>query len=81
MMPQRVRVGRDVRLVARHVDGVELEGRPRLRPGQPIDVVGVDDPCSLRARRANVWTWLVVDVGSGGPVFRGFCRWDLPTRE
>ena len=76
MMAQRVRVGRDVRLVARHVDGVELEGRSRLRPGQPVDLIGIDDQFSARGRRANVWTWLLIDVGISGPVFRGFCRWE-----
>lgn len=76
MRPQRVCIGRDVHLVARHVDGVEIEGPARLRPGQLVDVVGADENDRAAAQRASVWTWLVVRLGSTGPMFRGFCRWD-----
>jgi hypothetical protein len=77
MIRRRVWVGRDVRAVLEKADGVELEGRTRLRPGHDVDIVM---PCSggggvPLVRPAEVWSWRVIRAGSDGPVFRGFCRW------
>jgi hypothetical protein len=72
-----VRLGRDVRLLVERADGLELEGRARLAPGRPVDIVlasatggGADT-----VRPAVVWTWTLVRVGSAGALYRGLCRW------
>jgi hypothetical protein len=70
---QRVCVGRDVRVLAEVTAGIEIEGETRLRPGHPVEIVQ-PGPANL-TRTAVVWTWHVARVGSGGPTYRGFCRW------
>lgn len=52
--------------------GVELEGPIRLAPGRTVDVVWEDERSE---RLAVVWTWVLVRMGSTGPVYRGLCRW------
>jgi hypothetical protein len=76
MTRQRVRVGQDVRVVSDGPDGVELEGRARLAPGRPVDIVlaaaGTSAP---PVKTALVWSWSVVRVGRAGATYRGVCRW------
>jgi hypothetical protein len=77
MTRQRVRVGRDVRVVSDGPDGVELEGPARLAPGRPVDIV-LAAPAGVSAppvRTALVWSWSVVRVGRAGATYRGLCRW------
>ena len=69
-----VHVGRDVRRVGESRDGIELEGRSRLRPGSEIDLVLPDPHGASRVVTVRVWSWTIVAVGSNGPVFRGVCR-------
>jgi hypothetical protein len=74
-MPSRVIVGRDVDVIRELPDGVELMGRARLRPGFPIEIAhGVNGATAPRGA-AVVWSWRIRCLGSGGPIFRGECRW------
>ena len=77
MTSQRVRLGRDVRVVSEHTDGLELEGATRLAPGRPIDLVLAPAAAAAPAtiKEGMLCSWAVVRVGSGGLMFRGFCRW------
>jgi hypothetical protein len=76
-MPARIWVGRDVRVVRETADGLEIEGPARLRPGGHVEVVLPRAGGSgIGVRRALVWTWSVAELGSDGPLYRGFCRWD-----
>jgi hypothetical protein len=76
MTARRVQVGRDVRLLEQTDEGVDLEGPTRLRPGQMVDLVLADDTGRpIAGRRAEVLTWFVVRLGSGGPMFSGHCTW------
>jgi hypothetical protein len=76
MTPRRVQIGRDVRLLEQTEEGIDLEGPTRLRPGQLVDLVIPDaDGKSSIGRRAEVLTWFVVQLGSGGPMFAGHCSW------
>ncbi len=73
---QRVRIGRDVRIVAERGDGVALEGPARLSPGRPVDIVLAAPPgVEPAVRTAQVWSWSVVRVGKSGATYRGLCRW------
>lgn len=75
MIRARVEIGREVQCVAETHDAIELTGRMRLHPGRPVDVVtqpGRDGG----TRRGIVHSWRVVALGSGGPVYRGTCRWE-----
>jgi hypothetical protein len=76
MTSRRVHVGRDVRLLDQTDEGIDLEGPTRLRPGQMVDLIlpGEAGRPSL-GRRAEVLTWFVVRLGSGGPMFAGHCSW------
>ena len=76
MTSRRVHVGRDVRLLEQTDEGIDLEGATRLRPGQMVDLVMPGEAGRLGAgRRAEVLTWFVVRLGSGGPMFAGHCTW------
>ena len=79
MRHMRVHLGRDCTLVAEDEYGVEVESPRRLVPGRPVDLVR-DGP-SISVRPAVVWTWRVVRMGSSGPRYRGYCRWQHPARE
>ena len=76
-MAGRVFVGRDVNVIRELPEGLDLAGRVRLRPGHPVDVVR---PRAIAggttSRRALVWSWDLVALGSGGPLYRGLCRWE-----
>jgi hypothetical protein len=72
----RLAVGRDLLVITEQDDGVEVEGRARLRPGRDVELVYGPVPGALPLmRRACVHTWRVVRVGRDGVLFRGFCRW------
>ena len=74
---QRVRIGRDVRVVAERPDGLELEGPARLSPGRAIDIVLADEQRSGEAavKPAFVRSWYVIRVGRTGATYRGRCCW------
>jgi len=75
--PRRVFIGRDVKLVREMPDGVDLAGRIRLRPGHSVDLVLPPRMSGeIQARRALVWSWTIVSLGSSGPMYRGLCRWE-----
>ncbi len=76
-MPGRVFVGRDVNVVRETSEGLDLAGRIRLRPGHSIELV-LPRPIvgETSSRRALVWCWNLVSLGSGGPLYRGLCRWE-----
>ncbi len=73
-------LGRGLSLVAIDEDGVELEGTRRLSPGRVILLFGVA-PAPARGRRAYVSSWRVVQPGSGGLLYRGYCEWVDNGRE
>lgn len=76
MVMQRVAIGRDVNAILEREDGIELEGRARLRPGHDVDIVMVSThAASPTVRRAVVWCWYVKRLGRDGPIFRGVCHW------
>jgi hypothetical protein len=76
MTGQRMYVGRDLHVTAELADGVDLEGRARLRPGLIVDLVWPAGPSAGgRVRRARVWSWTVVRLGRDGPHYRGHCHW------
>jgi hypothetical protein len=73
----RIYLGRDVTVLRETREGVELDGRMRLRPGFTVDLVSARSTCEAPStRQAQVMSWWIRDVGSGGPRYRGFCRWD-----
>jgi hypothetical protein len=61
-------------MVSEGEEGVEIEGRGRLRPGRDIELVRAGGICT-EVRRAEILSWRVVRIGSDGILFRGFCRW------
>ena len=76
-MRGRVVIGRDVNVLRESAEGLELAGRVRLRPGYCVDVLRAATPSRpVTVRRAVVCSWMVVSLGSGGPTYRGTCRWD-----
>ena len=77
MIAARVFVGRDVNVVRETGDGLDLAGRVRLRPGHSVVVV-LPRPIAgdETTRRAVVWSWNLVALGSGGPLYRGLCHWE-----
>jgi hypothetical protein len=68
--PFRLRTGRDFVLLREDDTGVEIESGARLSPGRVVEILAPD-----RTRRAVVWSWWLVAVGSSGPIYRGACRW------
>jgi hypothetical protein len=77
MTGQRVHVGRDLHVTEELTDGIDLEGRARLRPGLLVDLVWPSFSSSPgRVKRARVWSWSVVRLGRDGPHYRGHCRWE-----
>jgi len=76
-MRGRVLIGHDVNIVRESAEGLELAGRVRLRPGYCVEVVRSATPSRASSvRRALVCSWAVVSLGSGGPTYRGTCRWE-----
>ena len=79
LIRQRVRIGRDVRVVAERPEGLELEGPTRLAPGRAVELV-MPSPADAAAglvKPAVVWSWYVVRVGPAGATYRGICRWSV----
>jgi hypothetical protein len=57
--------------------GIEVLSRVRLRPGFMVHVLpppGV--PAQTSSRPALVVSWWIRAMGSDGPTYRGFCKWD-----
>ncbi len=77
MTRQRVRVGRDVRVVAERPDGIELEGSARLPPGRVVELVLADGDSggAGAVKPALVRSWYVIRVGRTGATYRGSCCW------
>ena len=72
----RLSIGRDLQLVAENDEGVEVEGRARLRPGRDIELArGTLGDCTPDVRRAVVHSWRVARIGRDDVLYRGFCRW------
>jgi hypothetical protein len=71
----RIFLGPNLMVVRETDDGVELEGRSRLRPGREVDLVYPPAAGGQPVRRAAVLSWRVARVGAAGVVFRGECRW------
>jgi hypothetical protein len=72
----RVRVGRDVLVLDEDEDRIYLEGSCRLRPGHPVVIVSpAADDQPVLIRTAVVWSWRLVRVGSGRPLYEGICQW------
>ncbi|MEI6244537.1 MAG: hypothetical protein WCQ64_05775, partial [Acidobacteriota bacterium] len=53
-----------------------VEGPVRLRPGQPIELIGRWPGLGEDIGRARVVTWRIVRLTSEGPLYRGCCRLD-----
>jgi hypothetical protein len=68
-------IGLDVALRSESHDGVHLQGRMRLAPGQTIEIARGESRRGPVIRRATVRSWQVRALGSGGPVYHGFCAW------
>lgn len=80
MKPGRVYLGRDVDVICETRDGVELAGPLRLRPGFVVDLITARPNLTPGpSRPALVMSWWIRGVGSSGPRYRGFCRWDPGT--
>ena len=76
MTAQRLVLGESARVVAEDEEGIRLEGPLRLRPGRDVDVIRTAGRgAGMPPRRALVWSWRLIGVGSQGPVYRGDCRW------
>jgi hypothetical protein len=78
-MAVKVVLGRDADVVCETTDGLELGGRVRLRPGFVIELVPGTGALTRSRGIALVWTWRLFAVGSGGPIYRGICRWHRPS--
>ena len=73
-MALRVWLGVDVERCSESHDGIHLQGRTRLSPGQVIEIARSDTD-DLVVRRAVVCTWKVRALGNQGPMYHGFCAW------
>ena len=72
----RLLLGHDLVLIREDEQGIEVEGRARLRPGRDVEIVRPEGaPRGGDARRAMVHTWRVARLGHEGTLFRGICRW------
>ena len=74
MIRARVEIGREMQTMAETPDGIELKGRHRLHPGRPIDVISRATGAPV-VRPAVVHSCRIVELGSGGPIYVGECRW------
>ena len=74
---QRLCLGRTVRVVTEDAGGMVLDADARLCPGREVDVVftTMAEVPGRPPRRALVWSWRLVGVGSDGPRYHGYCRW------
>lgn len=72
----RLMLGQDLRLVEASPGQLWLEGPVRLRPGQPIELIGRWPGLGDHVGRARVVTWRIVRLTSEGPLYRGCCRLD-----
>jgi hypothetical protein len=74
MTIRRLYIGTQFRVASENSEGIELESRSRLRPGEVIEVVRGQNG-SDSARRAAVVTWAIARLGQSGPTYAGLCRW------
>lgn len=74
MIRARVEIGREMQAVVETTEGIELKGRHRLHPGRPIDVISKATGAPV-VRAAVVHSCRIVQLGSGGPIYLGECRW------
>ena len=71
-------IGRGLRVLVQHEQGVELEGTCRLAPGRVVMLFGMA-PAPSRGRPAYVTTWRLLRAGRDGLIYRGSCEWvDAP---
>lgn len=70
-----IRLGEEAIVLREDDSGIELESPVRLAPGRWVAL----GPARGPARRALVWSWQLVAVGSTGPRYRGWCFWNEPT--
>ncbi len=72
----RLVLGSDLRLLDAALGQLWLEGSVRLRPGQPVELVGHWPGIEPGLVKARVITWRVVRLTREGPYYRGSCRLD-----
>ncbi len=73
----RVVLEQDVRVIDTSADGVRLEGRARLSPGQRVRLVDRSGAAGLATpRRAVVQSWIVTRLSGKGPIYQGICRFE-----
>ena len=70
MTRANLRLGDEATTLREDETGLEVESPVRLAPGRWIELRD-DQSC----RRAFVWSWRVVRVGSNGLQYRGLCLW------
>jgi hypothetical protein len=70
----RLMLGQDLRVIEVGQGQIWLEGNVRLRPGQPIELVGTWPGLGDVPGRGRVVTWRVVRLSAEGPYYRGCCR-------
>jgi hypothetical protein len=73
----RLTLGQDLRLVEAAYGQIWLEGAVRLRPGQPVELIGQWPGVDAGASRARVVTWRVIRLTTEGPYYRGYCRLEM----
>jgi hypothetical protein len=75
----RVRLGLDLYVVRETPDGMQVEGRTRLRPGRQVEIAGPPSAGGAAVRPAQVDSWTIVRIDAAGVVFRGWCAWVGPS--
>ena len=73
----RIALGPELRLVDASLGHLWLEGSVRLRPGQPVDLVGTWPGLDVGAGRARVVCWRIIRLTTAGPYYRGSCRLEV----
>jgi hypothetical protein len=69
----RIKLGRDLRLINSDEHVLWLESLVRLRPGQAVELIGAW-PLPAGSCRARVVHWRLVRLGAEGPIYRGSLR-------
>jgi hypothetical protein len=76
VIARRLRLGSDLEVLEASAEGLEVQGRVRLRPGQTVELVSpASGTEAVRSGRASVVTWQVARLGTEGTTYRGHCRW------
>jgi len=71
----RYRLGRDVITLESTSECAVLQGTRRLRPGFVVELLDTSASVGVSERRAMVESWVLVALGTNGPIYRGRCRW------